>query len=88
MGWLYAAAEKEDGVYEWEKLAVLPEYRHGGYSVQLIYFATQQVKTWGGCQMTIGIIEENSRLRDYYIWQGASAILEQKSCRTCRLRLG
>lgn len=67
-------AKKEDGVYELEKLAVLPEYRHRGYGAQLIHFAIQQVKAWGGCQMTIGIIEENNRLRDWYIRQGFSHI--------------
>ncbi len=62
--------EKENGVWELEKLAVLPDYRHNGYGKQLIDFARNKVKQIGGCKITIGIIEENNRLKKWYLSNG------------------
>lgn len=63
-------SKKENGAYELEKLAVLPDYRHNGYGQQLIDFCKGNVKKLGGNRITIGIIEENKRLKDWYISNG------------------
>lgn len=62
--------DKKDGVYELEKLAVLPEYRHKGYGAQLLTFICDQAQTLGGNKITIGIIEENTRLKNWYLQNG------------------
>ena len=62
--------KKENGAYELEKLAVLPDYRHNGYGKQLIDFCKDKVKKLGGDKITIGIIEENKRLKNWYILNG------------------
>ena len=51
---------------EMEKLAVLPQYRHKGYGKRLIEFAKQKAKDLGVTKITIGIIEENIRLKNWY----------------------
>jgi ribosomal protein S18 acetylase RimI-like enzyme len=55
-----------DGAYYLEKLAVLPEHRHQGYGRQLLDFAKNKVRVLGGIKIGITIIEENTRLKDWY----------------------
>jgi len=62
--------QKGPVVYELEKLAVLPEYRHMGYGLALIQFAVQTVAELSAHKITIGIIEENTRLKKWYQSQG------------------
>lgn len=63
-------AKKENGVFELEKLAVLPEHRHKGYGRQLISYSEEKVSQLGGTAIAIGIIEENTRLKDWYTQNG------------------
>ncbi len=63
-------SKKENGIFVLEKLTVLPEYRHKGYGGQLICFAKKKVSELGGSMITIGIIEENTRLKDWYAQNG------------------
>ncbi len=60
-------SKKETNVFELEKLAVLPDHRHNGYGKQLIDFARNKVKEFGGRKITIGIIEENEQLKNWYL---------------------
>ena len=53
-----------------EKLAVLPQYRHNGYGKKLIAFAKEKAKEMGAAKITIGIIEENARLKNWYASNG------------------
>ena len=62
--------KKENGIFELEKLAVLPEHRHKGYGKQLIRFSEDKVSELGGTVIAIGIIEENTRLKDWYTQNG------------------
>lgn len=62
--------QKSPVAYELEKLAVLPEYRHMGHGLALIQFALQTVAESGARKITIGIIEENTRLKKWYQSQG------------------
>ena len=58
------------GVFELNNLGVLPEHRRRGYGKELLDFCKEKVKELGGCKITIGIIEENTVLRDWYAANG------------------
>ena len=58
--------KKEDGIFGLHRLAVLPEYRHFGYGKELVEFCRDKAKELGGNKIAIGIIEENSRLKNWY----------------------
>jgi ribosomal protein S18 acetylase RimI-like enzyme len=63
--------EKADaGTYYLEKLAVVPESRHLGYGKQLLEFTAETVRALGGGRIGIAIIEENTRLKDWYAENG------------------
>lgn len=63
----FVAVEKStQDLYYLEKLAVLPEYRHEGYGLKLMEFATDFVRKRGGKEISIGIINENSILKEWY----------------------
>ena len=65
-------SNKNDGVYELHNLAVLPEYRHRSYGKQLLDFCKMKAKEVGGCKIAIGIIEENTVLKNWYAANGFS----------------
>jgi ribosomal protein S18 acetylase RimI-like enzyme len=62
--------KKSEDVYELQKLAVLPEYRHRGIGKELLNYAAAKVKELGGSKITIGIIEENTVLKNWYLANG------------------
>lgn len=53
-----------------EKLAVLPPFRHLGYGRLLLDFAKEEVRRLGGSKISIGIIEENTQLKNWYLQNG------------------
>ena len=53
-----------------EKLAVIPAYRHQGIGRQLMDFATHRIVKLGGKSISIGLINSNSILKNWYIKQG------------------
>jgi positive regulator of sigma E activity/ribosomal protein S18 acetylase RimI-like enzyme len=57
-------------VYEMNDVSVLPEWRHYGYGRKLIDFCKEKVKELGGNKITIGIVEENFILKDWYTANG------------------
>lgn len=57
---------KGDGVFELEKLSVLPEHRHKGGGSLLLEHARKEVVKAGGNRITIGIIDSNARLKEWY----------------------
>ena len=59
-----------DDTFEMRKLAVVPECRHMGIGRELIYFVKTKVAEFGGNKITIGIIDENTRLKDWYAENG------------------
>ena len=63
-------SKKSDGVFELHNLAVLPEYRHLGYGTLLLDFCKQKIKETGGNKITIGIIVENTVLKNWYAANG------------------
>lgn len=62
----FALEDKGSGVFELEKLAILPGHRHLQYGAHMLDFAKQQVESSNGRKITIGIIEENERLKSWY----------------------
>ncbi len=61
-----------------EKLAVAPEYRHSGIGVHLMNFASNRIKELGGKRISIGLIDSNAVLKEWYKKQGYVAF-ETKS---------
>ena len=67
----YMSLSKEgDSVYELHNLAVLPEFRHQGFGKAMLDFAKETVKNLGGNTIKIGIIEESTVLKEWYIANG------------------
>jgi ribosomal protein S18 acetylase RimI-like enzyme len=67
----YMQLEKAGGgTYYVEKLAVLPEKRHVGCGRRLLDFAASKVRALGGRKIGIAIIEENTRLKNWYAAYG------------------
>jgi uncharacterized repeat protein (TIGR04076 family) len=59
-----------NGAYELNQLAVLPGYRHCGYGKKLLDFCQSKVREFGGNKIVLDIIEENTRLKDWYAANG------------------
>jgi len=57
-------------VFYLERLAVLPEYRHKGYGRLLMDYTFKVVKKNSGKKISIGIINENVRLKKWYVDYG------------------
>lgn len=75
----YMSLSKEgDDTYELHNLAVLPEYRHNGFGKILLDHAKAVVKSLGGNRIKIGIIEESTVLKDWYIANGFAHIGTKK----------
>lgn len=56
----------DESTYFIERLAVLPAYRHRGIGKLLLDFAFMKVNELGGKEISIGIIDENERLKKWY----------------------
>jgi ribosomal protein S18 acetylase RimI-like enzyme len=63
-------SKKSEDIYELHNLAVLPECRRKGYGRQLLDFCKAKVKEQGGNKITLGIIEENTVLKNWYAANG------------------
>lgn len=59
-----------DGIYKMNLVSILPEYRHLGYGKSLLDFCMEKVKELGGKKIIIGLIEENTVLKDWYAANG------------------
>jgi len=67
----YVSLSKEaDGTFELHNLAVLPEHRRKGCGKALLDFCKAKVKELGGNKIVIGIIEENTMLKNWYAANG------------------
>lgn len=62
----FALKNKGGGIFVLEKLSVLPEFRHKGIGSVLLSFAVKKAKEMGGVRISIGIIEENTVLKEWY----------------------
>ena len=66
----FSLAKCSDKEWELNNLAVLPAYRHSGMSKAMVDYAVSTVKNYGGNKISIGIIEENITLKNWYLKLG------------------
>lgn len=59
-----------DPWYEFNKLSVLPSWRHYGYGKKMIDFCKEKVRELGGNKITLDIIEKNTVLKNWYAANG------------------
>ena len=69
IGYMSLSKESENA-FELHNHAVLPEYRHNGFGKLLLDHAKDVVKSLGGHVIKIGIIEESTVLKNWYIANG------------------
>jgi len=62
----YSLQNKENGAWELNNLCVLPEFRHKNIGRQLLDHAVKTVGDLGCTVLKIGIVEENTQLRNWY----------------------
>lgn len=63
----FVAIEKADNnIFYMEKLAVLPAHRHKGFGKRIMDFVMKYVKEKGGSTVSIGLINENKVLKEWY----------------------
>ena len=62
----YSLLMQENNECELNNLCVLPAYRHKGIGEALLEHAYEYAKEKGCTKMNIGIVEENTVLRDWY----------------------
>lgn len=58
------------GTFYIEKMAVIPAYRHYGIGILLMDFAINRIRELGGKRISIGLIDSNTILKDWYRKQG------------------
>lgn len=66
----FSLANCSDNEWELNNLAVLPEYRHSGIGNAMVEYAIAFIKSYGGNKISIGIIEENTILKNWYLKLG------------------
>lgn len=74
----FSFAKCSDNEWELNNLAVLPEYRHLGIGKSMVDYTVATVKNYGGNKISIGIIKENSRLKNWYLKLGFNHISTRK----------
>lgn len=74
----FSLAKCSDEEWELNNLAVLPEYRYLGIGKVMVDYAVATVKNYGGNKISIGIIEENSTLKNWYLKLGFNHISTRK----------
>ena len=63
----YFSLSKNKGrSFELNNLAVLVEYRHKGYGREMIIFAIDKAREMGSNKMIIGLIDESTKLKNWY----------------------
>ncbi len=73
-----AIEDSGGGLFHFEKLAILPEYRHQGHGAQLVKFALDYTRNHHGQKVAIGIIDEHTVLKKWYEGQGFKSTGTQK----------
>lgn len=74
----FSLIPQSDGSIELDNLSVLPEYRHYGIGKEMVMFAAKTAKQMKAVKLKIGIIEENTQLKNWYIQLGFKHIGIQK----------
>jgi diamine N-acetyltransferase len=63
-------SSKEADTFYIEKVSVVPEFRNQGFGVRLMDFATSKIKELGGKNISIALIDSNTKLKNWYGLQG------------------
>jgi len=63
-------SKSEKDTFYIEKVAVHPDFRHEGLGNQLMDFATKRILDLGGKKISIGLIDTNTELKNWYQNQG------------------
>jgi diamine N-acetyltransferase len=63
-------SKADDTVFYVERLAVSPARRHCGCGRRLMQFALETIRQIGGRTASIGVMDNNDRLKRWYISQG------------------
>ncbi len=59
-------------VFYIEKVSVLPGFRHNRLGRQIMQFSEEQIVLLGGTKISLGIIDEHTQLKSWYISLGYS----------------
>ncbi len=71
----YVQLEKTaDGIYAFRRFAVLPEYQKLGIGRALVSHCRDRATLYGGKKLTLVMINENTKLKDFYISNGFRVI--------------
>ena len=71
VGFMAIEQSQEDiTTYYIERLAVLPEYRHKGLGKELMAYAESMIYKHGGRKLSVALIDQNRKLKDWYKNQG------------------
>ena len=62
----YSLLEKEGGICELNNLAVIPAFRRRGIGEELLFDSFARARELGAEKMTLGMVEENRALREWY----------------------
>jgi ribosomal protein S18 acetylase RimI-like enzyme len=63
-------SKADKAVFYIERLAVAPKSRHRGHGGQLLSFAAEQIRGSGGTTASIGLMDNNNRLKEWYKSKG------------------
>jgi ribosomal protein S18 acetylase RimI-like enzyme len=63
-------SKADERVFYVERLAVAPEQRHRGYGDKLLAFAMEKIHESGGTTASIGLMDNNARLKEWYLSKG------------------
>ena len=75
----YVQLEKlEAGVYAFRRFAVLPQYQKLGIGRALVSHCRARAELYGGKKLTLIMINQNQRLKDFYISNGFSVVRTAK----------
>jgi ribosomal protein S18 acetylase RimI-like enzyme len=59
-------SKSETDTFYIEKLAVIPKFRHKGFGKELMDFCIHTIKSQGGKNISIALIDSNIRLKEWY----------------------
>lgn len=60
----------DNGICKINDILVLPEYRHKGYGKELLDYSKTKANELGASKITLGMIDDNKKLKDWYIENG------------------
>ncbi len=71
-------AKQEGGVYSFRRFAVLPEYQKLGIGRALVSHCRDRAALYGGKKLTLLMIDDNTRLKEFYMSNGFRVVRTAK----------